>query len=394
MSSAKKEAVEMTTPAGEIVPGTDGPSTIADRKRTRRILRQVDLRVLPLTLLLYGISYADRAAIGNARAAGLMKDLSLSDGEYAFATSIFFVFYALFEVPANVCLQLVGARIWLPLLALSWGICQMCIGFVQNFAGLSVARVFLGIAEAGILPGVMATMSILYPPSAIQARYGALLAFNSLVSAFAGLLAYALVHKQTFEGWRWLFIVEGLITIALAVPAYMTIRSSVEQVTFLSKADQVYLMDRLEWDQGRKETMETNLRRRHIVAAFQDVKYFSFFVSSAAAFSSVPSCLALVSQNLAGRTKRTAGVAIVISVGGLGSILACNIARNKDAPVFAVAYKINIAMCGLCAIGAGGSVLWLRRANQIKAEDREASRLTEEELADLGDDSPFYVYRF
>lgn len=100
------------------------------------------------------------------------------------------------EVPANICLRIVGARIWLPLLAVTWGLCQLCTGFVQNYAGLCIVRTFLGVCESGILPGVMATMSILYPHSAIQARYGALFAFNALVAAFAGLLAYGLVHSE------------------------------------------------------------------------------------------------------------------------------------------------------------------------------------------------------
>lgn len=93
MSSSKDEAVIATPVATN---PEKGPDTTEDPKRTRFILRQLDLRVLPFTLILYGVSYADRAAIGNARAAGLMTDLKLSDSQYAFAVTIFFVIYAVF----------------------------------------------------------------------------------------------------------------------------------------------------------------------------------------------------------------------------------------------------------------------------------------------------------
>lgn len=124
------------------------------------------------------------------------------------------------------------------------------------------------------------------------------------------------------------------------------------------------------------------------------VQYFAFFLSAAASWSATPSAVALVSQNLAGRTKRTAGMAILISVGGIGSILASNIAHNKDAPRFAVAYKVNIAMCAMCALFAGAHMLWLQRENRIKANLRDTTTYTEEELDQMGDGSPFFVYRF
>lgn len=100
------------------------------------------------------------------------------------------------EVPANVGLRRFGARRWLPALAFLWGFCQMMTAFVHSFAALSVLRVLLGVFEAGILPGTMAMMSFLYPPSAVQSRYGVLTACNIIFVSFGGLLAYGVCHSE------------------------------------------------------------------------------------------------------------------------------------------------------------------------------------------------------
>lgn len=128
-----------------------------------------------------------------------------------------------------------------------------------------------------------------------------------------------------------------------------------------------------------------------------NVQYFAFFISTAASFSILPCIVALLSQNLAGQTKRATGIALLISIGGTASLLASNTAPNRDAPRFALLYKMNIAGCLLTLVGTGVTVLWLRRENRIKAEQREALKasgkvLTEEELRT--DSSPYFVYRY
>lgn len=200
-----------------------GPKTLPDAAKTRGILAKLDQRIVPITVLLYGTSFIDRAAIGYARTVGLMSDLHLTDEQYALDVSIFFVAYVLFgeshdagkpwqsylsslytrnmttDVPSNIGLRYFGARRWLSGVALCWGVCQLCTAFVRSHAQLAVVRTLMGIFESGILPGITTAMSFVYPASTIQSRFGALVALNVLFGVFAGLLAYAIAHGESCQ---------------------------------------------------------------------------------------------------------------------------------------------------------------------------------------------------
>lgn len=151
---------------------SSGPQTVADDRETKRIMRKVDLRLLPVCSVLYLFSFLDRTAIGNARVAGMDKALSLSYKEYAMALSFFFITYGLFEVPSNLCMKKFGAKRWLPTIVLLWGLAMTFTGLVNDFAGLLAMRMVLGLFEAGLFPGVTALLSFLYPREFIQVRIG------------------------------------------------------------------------------------------------------------------------------------------------------------------------------------------------------------------------------
>jgi sugar phosphate permease len=119
---------------------------------TKRLLRKVDYRLLPVLTLLYLMSFLDRSNIGNARVAGLDVSLGLSDFQYNMCLTIFFFPYALFEVPSNIVLKFLKPRLWLTIIVLAWGTVMTLMGLVQNYAGLLAARFWLGVTEAGLFP--------------------------------------------------------------------------------------------------------------------------------------------------------------------------------------------------------------------------------------------------
>lgn len=132
-------------------------------------------------------------------------------------------------------------------------------------------------------------------------------------------------------------------------------------------------------------------------ATSSGVQYFALFVAFSGSASGIPSCIALASQNLAGKTKRAAALAIVISVGGTASILAANTAPNKDAPRFALAYKLNIVLSLLTVGATVVHVVYLRAQNRAKTRIRDAlldtaTRQQQEEILD--DSNIFFTYRF
>lgn len=127
--------------------GNASDDFVEDPELTKKLLRKVDYRLLPVLTLLYLMSYMDRSMIGNARILGLQDDLQLSDPQFNMTLTIFFIPYALLEVPANVLLKLFKPRWWLTIITLAWGAVMTLSGLVNNYAGLLAVRFFLGVTE-------------------------------------------------------------------------------------------------------------------------------------------------------------------------------------------------------------------------------------------------------
>ncbi|KAJ9092764.1 hypothetical protein QFC19_008619 [Naganishia cerealis] len=229
-----------------------------DAALTRKLLWKLDLRILPMMAVLFLFSFLDRTNIGNAKILGLTKDLKLSGSQYANCLAIFFAFYIASEVPSNLVLKRVSPRIWLALLTFIWGVIAMCMGFVHSYTGLMVVRAFLGAAEGGLLPGIVLYLSMCYKRSEMALRLGLIYSSASLSGAFGGLLATGLNRlngsghlpgtSQTIHGWRWIFIVEGLMTAAVGVLAYIVLPGSLDKASFLTEEERLLVVDRLQRD--------------------------------------------------------------------------------------------------------------------------------------------------
>ncbi|KAK5561055.1 hypothetical protein LTR46_001365 [Exophiala xenobiotica] len=125
-----------------------------DKKATKRLTRKMDWALLPFLALLYLLSFLDRTNIGNARLAGIEKDLGMSGLDYNAALAIFFPFYVAAEIPSNLMMKRTRPSIWIPTIMVAWGVSCTLMGLVSNYAGLLAARAALGIAEGGLFPGV------------------------------------------------------------------------------------------------------------------------------------------------------------------------------------------------------------------------------------------------
>ncbi|GME44343.1 D-galactonate transporter [Neofusicoccum parvum] len=177
-----------------------------------------------MLLVLYLITYIDKTNIGNAKIEGLLPSLNMSGTQYNIALSIFFIPYVLAEVPSNMILErFTRPSIYLGTIVLSWGIIMTCTGIVQNFAGLTIIRFLLGLFEAGFFPGAILLISKWYLPGETQTRIALLYSSAASGGAFSGLLAFGLAKMDGIgglDGWRWIFIIEGLITVFMAVMCF------------------------------------------------------------------------------------------------------------------------------------------------------------------------------
>ncbi|KAF2100891.1 putative MFS nicotinic acid transporter Tna1 [Rhizodiscina lignyota] len=255
-----------------------GPPVQFTKEEEKKILRRIDIRLIPLLSILYLISFLDRGNVGNARIAGMTEDLHLTGTQYNIALTMFFIPYALFEIPSNIVLKILRPRIWIPTIMLAWGTVMTLMGIVQNYQGLVVARVFLGVAEAGFFPAASFLLTCWYPRHELQLRIGYFYGAGALSGAFSGLLAFAIEKMNGvggLAGWRWIFILEGLITVVAAMVTPFFMNNDPASARFLSEDEKKFVLWRLQVEQGRvgaDTESEEPFKWKYFWAAVQDWK--------------------------------------------------------------------------------------------------------------------------
>ncbi|KAK7529842.1 major facilitator superfamily domain-containing protein [Phyllosticta citribraziliensis] len=212
---------QTASPNGITQEDFDFLNNFPDEKR-KKILRK--LRLMPMLTLLYLVAYIDKTNIGNAKIEGMTEDLHLRGLEYNIVVAIFFIPFILCEVPSNMILyKFARPSIYIGSIVLAWGTIMTLTGIVQNYAGLLAIRFLLGIFEAGFLPGAILIISNWYLPNETQVRIALLYTSAATGGAFSGLLAFAIANMSGvagLRGWRWIFIIEGIFTVAVAVMCF------------------------------------------------------------------------------------------------------------------------------------------------------------------------------
>jgi sugar phosphate permease len=211
-------------------------------------MRKVGLRLIPFLVLCYFISYVDRVNVGFA-ALTMNKDLGLSAAAFGIGGGLFFVAYVLFEVPSNLAMEKVGARLWIARIMVTWGLVGIGSAFVTGAISFSVARFLLGAAEAGFFPGVILYLTYWFP-KAYRARIVAMFMVAIPLSSFFGSpLSVALLTLDGvagLRGWQWLLIAESIPAVLLGIASLMLLPSRPAEATFLNPEQKGWLEGRLE----------------------------------------------------------------------------------------------------------------------------------------------------
>jgi len=204
----------------------------------------------------------------------------MTDGQYNAALSLFFVSYALAEPLTNVLLKRLRPSIFLPIIMILWGVVMTTMGLVHNFSGLAAARFFLGLAEAGLFPGVNYYLSCWYKRSEFGIRAAIFFSAAAVAGSFGGLLAAAIAEMDGIggkHGWCWIFILEGLATIIVGIASYWMVYDFPDNATFLSPADRARVLQRLRADQQSSAEHE-EFKMEYFWAAVKDWKMYAFMV--------------------------------------------------------------------------------------------------------------------
>ncbi|KAE8381297.1 major facilitator superfamily domain-containing protein [Aspergillus bertholletiae] len=238
-----------------------------DENQSLTVVRQLDMRLLTLFTVINLFSFIDRVNIGNARLLGLEEDLGLSGIRFNIALMCLFVSYCVVELPSNILCKAVGGHIYVPALILCFGIITMLTSVVQLRGGLYACRFLLGVFEGGISPGLVFMLSLFYRRHELGVRTSIYISASSASGAFGGLLAIGLSRIPPWgliHTWRNIFFFEGLVSIILAVAAFLTIPSGPENARFLTEYQRQVAVDRMRIDSaGTTERSRTAFR--HVV---------------------------------------------------------------------------------------------------------------------------------
>ncbi|KIM45557.1 hypothetical protein M413DRAFT_430226 [Hebeloma cylindrosporum] len=242
-----------------------------DRKR---VLRKLDIHLLPFVSFLYLLSFLDRANIGNAKIAGMTHDLHLDGLKYNIIAAVFFLPYAFFEIPSNICLKLFRPSIWIPSIMVVWGTVMTLMCLCKNFQTLIVARVFLGLAEAGLFPGITFYLSLWYRRQDVAQRIAIFFSAATIAGAFGGLLAFCIEHMEGIgglHGWQWIFCLEGMATVVFAFLSYFFMYDYPETASFLSDDDREIVITMLKED---RHGLSTTFQTKFIWQALTDIRTY------------------------------------------------------------------------------------------------------------------------
>ncbi|MBV8815255.1 MAG: MFS transporter [Verrucomicrobia bacterium] len=219
-----------------------------------RIYPKVALRLLPLLFLCYVVAYLDRINVGFAKLQ-MQSDLHLSDSVYGLASGIFFFGYLLFEVPSNLLLERIGARLWIARIMISWGIISGATLFVTSAGAFYALRFLLGFAEAGFFPGIILYLTYWFPSrwrAQIVAWFMTAVAVTGVVgNPLSGWILHELTGFAGLRGWQMIFLVEAIPAMVLGIIVPFVLPNGIRSARWLTDSE--------------KETLEANIHVENAV---------------------------------------------------------------------------------------------------------------------------------
>jgi MFS transporter, ACS family, tartrate transporter len=371
-----------------------------------RTLRRITYRIVPFIMLLYFVAFIDRVNIGFA-ALTMNRDLGLSPSEFGFGAGIFFWGYFLFEVPSNIILHRIGARIWIARVMISWGLVSAAMAFVQGATSFYALRFLLGVAEAGFFPGIILYLSYWFPARQRAAVTALFMAAAPLSTVLGSPVSGALLEMDGLlglKGWQWLFLLEALPAVLLGIVVFFYFTDRPEQAKWLATDERNWLVKTMNAEQAGKATTASHSIWRGLadprvlalslvyfgtsaglytlgVWAPQIIKQFGLSSLEVGFLNAVPPTLAVVAMILWARHsdrsgERTWHVVLTCLLAAIGLGLAGS--ASGVAAVLAALTLVNIG------ISASKPPLWSMPTNFLSGSAAAAGIATINSIGNLG----------
>lgn len=237
---------------------------MANNLNEAKLYRKVSWRLIPILLASYILAYLDRVNIGFAKLQ-MLSDLNFSETIYGLGAGLFFIGYFLFEVPSNLIMARVGARVWMARIMLTWGILSACTMLVKTPLMFYIVRFLLGFAEAGFFPGIIYYLAVWYP----EERRGRIYALFMTGVAVAGVIGSPLsgwilqssAGLHGLAGWQWLFLLEAIPSILMGIVLFIYLDDNISSARWLTPREKQTLLQNLQPKFKSKTVAKFKLRQ-------------------------------------------------------------------------------------------------------------------------------------
>lgn len=208
-----------------------------DQAEESKLLNKLDLFFVPVIMLVYLSCFLDRSNIGNVKVAGMPEDINATTQEISTAVSIFYATYVLVEAPWAIAMKRITPRVLMTGLCTVWSLTTIFSGFLTSVGGLYAARLVLGACEGGLFPALNLYLTMVYKREEQAKRVSYLFVCTALAGAFGGLLAYVILKMDGvagYAGWRWVYIIEGVFSVVVAVIVWFGLPNDPGNAYFLN----------------------------------------------------------------------------------------------------------------------------------------------------------------
>src|SRR5438094_8008803 len=226
------------------------------------LLSKITRRLIPFMFLLYIVSYLDRINVGFA-ALQLNQALKFDPSVFGFGAGIFFIGYFIFEVPSNLIMQRVGARVWIARILVTWGVISSAMMFVNGPLTFYTLRFLLGVAEAGFFPGMILYLTYWFPAEARGRAIARFMTATAIAGVVGGPVSGVVLNMHGIAGlagWQWLFLIEGLPAVILGFVVFAILPDRPQDARWLTAAEKVWIMSRLDQEREAKRNRAATVK--------------------------------------------------------------------------------------------------------------------------------------